>query len=321
MHMIIIEKPTHGTYDWLKIRHRDEHGLCTLGGSEAPALMDSSAFMSQADLWYRKSTEPTISEPSAAMQVGNDLEPALVDVQSRTLGIEMITPDIMYRSGRWTVTLDAVDAQSVASGAAPSIIGEIKTTRKYSISSLSDVPPEYLWQIYAQQYVTGAEAWLTVLDRDLRITTLAVPRNERAMEVLAEQAEKFCASVDAGIQPDGMIDKMSADQIASLWRTERRAIALPADAIDWVRDLEEARALKKQAETIEQAAKDHLARLLLDADEGQIDGQTVITWREQAGRESVDIKTLRIDQPDLIAKYTTTGNPVRVMRTAKAKGK
>jgi predicted phage-related endonuclease len=321
MHMIIIEKPTHGTLDWLHIRHRDTDGLCTLGGSEAPALMDSSAFMSQADLWYRKSTQPTISEPSAAMQVGNDLEGALVDVMSRTLGIEMITPDIMYRSGRWTVTLDAVNKDSASPHEVPSIIGEIKTTRKYSIRTLSDVPPEYLWQIYAQQYVTGADAWLTVLDRDLRITTLAVPRNEQAMQTLAEQAEIFCASVDAGIQPDGLIDQMTADQIASLWRTERRAVALPSDAIDWVRDLEEARALKKQAETIEQAAKDHLARLLLDADEGQIDGQTVITWREQAGRESVDLKGLRLDQPDLIAKYTTTGNPVRVMRTAKAKGK
>ncbi len=318
--MIIIEKPTHGTYDWLKIRHRDENGLCPLGGSEAPALMDSSAFMSQADLWYRKSTEPTISSPTAAMQVGNDLEPALVTVLSRRLDIPLVTPDIMYRSGRWTVTLDAVDAGTAITQSQPVLIGEIKTTRKYSISSLADVPPEYLWQIYAQQYVTGADAWLCVLDRDMRISTMEVPKNNQAMDMLAEQAEIFCASVDAGVQPDGLIDQMSADQIASLWRIERRATDLPPDAIDWVRDLEEARALKKQADTIEQAAKDHLARLLLDADEGRIDGRTVITWREQAGRESVDLKSLRSDQPDLVAQYTTQSAPVRVMRTVKPKG-
>ena len=319
--MIIIEKPTHGTIDWLHIRHRDADGLCTLGASEAPALMDSSAFMSQADLWYRKSTTPQISEPTAAMQVGNDLEPALVTVLSRRLDIPLVTPDIMYRSGRWTVTLDAVDAGSAITREKPQIIGEVKTTRKYSISSLADVPSEYLWQIYAQQFVTGADAWLVVLDRDLRISTIEIPRNSQAMDTLAQQAELFCSSVDAGIQPDGLIDQMTADQIASLWRTERKAVDLPADALDWVRDLEEARALKKQADTIEQAAKDHLARLLLDADEGRIDGHTVITWREQAGRETVDIKSLRIDQPDLIAKYTTTSNPVRVMRTVKVKGK
>jgi predicted phage-related endonuclease len=319
--MHIIDTPTHGTMDWLHIRHRDDQGLCTLGGSEAPALMDSSAFMSQADLWYRKTMQPTISEPSAAMQVGNDLEPALVTVLSRRLDIPLVTPDIMYRSGRWTVTLDAVDAGSAIGKQQPQIIGEVKTTRKYSITSLSDVPAEYLWQIYAQQYVTGADAWLVVLDRDLRISTIEIPRNNQAMDTLAEQAEMFCASVDAGVQPDGLIDQMSADQIASLWRTQRRVIDLPADAIDWVRDLEEARALKKQADTIEQAAKDHLARLLLDADEGRIDGQSVITWREQAGRETVDVKSLRIDQPDLVATYTRTSDPVRVMRTVKAKGK
>jgi len=319
--MLIINKPLHGTYDWLKIRHRDGDGLCTLGGSEAPALMDSSAFMSQADLWYRKSTQPTISEPSAAMQVGNDLEPALVSVLSRRLDIPLVTPDIMYRSGRWTVTLDAVDAASASTQSEPVLIGEIKTTRKYSIRSLSDVPPEYLWQIYAQQYVTGADAWLCVLDRDLRISTIEIPRNKQAMQTLAEQAELFCASVDAQVQPDGLIDQMTADQIASLWRTQRRATDLPADAIDWVRDLEEARALKSQADTIEKAAKDHLARLLLDADEGRIDGHTVITWREQAGRESVDMKSLRSDHTDLVAQYTTQSSPVRVMRTVKAKGK
>ena len=97
--MQIIDKPTHGTLDWLDIRHRDDDGRCTLGASEAPALMDSSAFMSQADLWYRKTTSPEISEPSAAMQVGNDLEPALVSVLSRRL--------TMYRvstCGRYTLS-------------------------------------------------------------------------------------------------------------------------------------------------------------------------------------------------------------------------
>jgi predicted phage-related endonuclease len=319
--MQYIEKPKHGTMDWLQKRHRDDDGLCTLGASDVPALMNSSAFMSQADLWYRKSTAPTISEPTAAMQVGNDLESALVTVMSRHLDLPMITPDIMYRSGRLTVTLDAVDVFTSDESIAPKVIGEIKTTRKYSITSLADVPPEYLWQIYAQQYVTGADAWLTVLDRDLRISTIEIPRNTQAMDTLAEQAERFCASVDAGVQPDGMIDQMTADQIASLWRTVRRATDLSPDAIEWVRDLEEARALKKQADSIEQAAKDHLARLLLDADEGRINGQTVITWREQAGRESVDIKSLRLDQPDLIAQYTQKSAPVRVMRTVKPKGK
>ena len=319
--MQIIDKPTHGTLDWLDIRHRDDHGRCTLGASEAPALMDSSAFMSQADLWHRKTTRPEISEPSAAMQVGNDLEPALVSVLSRRLTIPMITPDIMYRAGRFTVTLDAIDADSATSRLQPTLIGEVKTTRKYSITSLDDVPAEYLWQIYAQQYVTGADAWLIVLDRDLRISTIEIPRNQQAIDTLAEQAELFCAQVDAGMPPHGLIDQMTSDQIASLWRPERRVATLTTDALDWIRDLEDARHLKKQAEQIEQAAKDHLARLLLDADEGAIDGQTVITWREQKGRDYVDISALRSAEPDLVARFTKQQQPVRVMRTVKQKGK
>lgn len=316
--MQIINKPTHGSLDWLDIRHRDDDGRCTLGASEAPALMDSSQFMSQADLWHRKTTPPQITEPTAAMQVGNDLEPALVSVLSRRLDLPMITPDVMYRAGRFTVTLDAIDAESA--DRPPRIIGEVKTTRKYSIASLDDVPTEYLWQIHAQQYVTGADAWLIVLDRDLRISVIEIPRNQVALDHLAEQAELFCAQVDDGVPPQGLIDQMTADQIASLWRPERRVAALAVDALDWIRDLEDARNLKRQAEQIEQAARDHLARLLLDADEGEINGQTVITWREQKGREYVDVAAMRSAEPDVVARFTKQQQPVRVMRTVKQKG-
>ena len=114
---------------------------------------------------------------------------------------------------------------------------------------------------------------------------------------------------------------MTADQIASLWRPERRVATLNTDALDWIKDLEDARHLKKQAEQIEQAAKDHLARLLLDADEGAIDGKTVVTWREQKGREYVDLTSMRNAEPDLVAIYTKQQQPVRVMRTVKQKGK
>jgi len=315
--MQTIIKPPHGTLDWHNIRHRDDHGHATLGASEAPALAEASQFMSRTDLWYRKMTAPQISEPSPAMHFGNIAEPMLVKELSRIIGIDMITPDVMYRKGRWTVTLDAVGATHIIE---PTVIGEIKTTRRHAISSIDDVPAEYRWQCWAQQYVTGADVWLCTLDRNLNISVIEMPRSEQANEWLAAEAERFCAGIDSGdATPTEIIEHLSAEQIAGLYQPTMRIADLPLAALDWIRDLDEARDLKKQADMIETAARDHLARLLLDADAGAIDGKTVVTWKQQAGRQTVDMKTLRAEHTALIDGYTTQGEPFRVMRTVKEK--
>ena len=90
--MQVIEKPKHGSIEWLQRRHRDDLGRVTFGASDAPALMNASPFMTRADLWHSKRSEPRISETSAAMHVGNVLESALVDELGRRLGINMTTP-------------------------------------------------------------------------------------------------------------------------------------------------------------------------------------------------------------------------------------
>jgi hypothetical protein len=87
-----------------------------------------------------------------------------------------------------------------------------------------------------------------------------------------------------------------------------------------VRELADARDLKRQAEQIEQAAKDHIARTMLDAEIATFDGRKVLTWREQAGRSSLDVARLRAAHPELVAEFTTQGSPSRVMRLSNTKG-
>jgi len=72
--------------------------------------------------------------------------------------------------------------------------------------------------------------------------------------------------------------------------------------------------LKKQAETIEKAARDQLARIMLDAEIATLNGVTVLTWKEQAGRTSLDVASLKHDHPDLVATYMKQQQPMRVMR-------
>jgi predicted phage-related endonuclease len=314
----LIPKPPHGSQQWLMLRHRDDYGRCTLGASDAPPLMGASPFTSRSDLYHAKRTRPQVSEATAAMQVGNILEPALVTELGRRLGIEMITPNTMYRRGRFTVTLDAI---GVSSGA-PAVIGEVKTTRRHRIRDISDVPHDYLWQCWAQMLVLDRPVWLIVLDADMSISTHEIPRNEQALEHLRISSQQFCDAIDTESPGELalLIDEMSAEQIADIVKPTDTAIEITADQYGWVKELADARDLKRQAETIEKAARDHIARFMAEATTATHNGIKVLTWREQAGRETVDVAAMRSEHPELVASFTRQGLPSRVMRLSNTKG-
>ena len=315
----LIEKPPHGTLAWLMNRHRDHLGRCTLGASDAPALMNASPFTSRADLYHSKRTTPQISETSAVMQVGNILEGALVTELGKRLGIEMHTPNTMYRRERFTVTLDAI---GVGTDTTPAVIGEVKTTRRHRINDISDVPNDYLWQCWAQMLVLDRPVYLIVLDRDLMISHYEIPRNEQALDTLRSESQKFCNAVDYQDETElaAMLDQMSAEQITDLVRPQPTSIEISDEQYGWVRELADARDLKRQAEQLEQAAKDSIARFMLDAEIATHAGTKVLTWKEQAGRETVDVARLRTEHPELVAAFTRQGSPSRVMRLSNTKG-
>lgn len=314
----LIPKPTHGSEQWLMLRHRDEFGRCVLGASDAPALMEASPFTSRADLFHNKRTRPKITETTAAMQVGNILESALVSELGRRLGVEMTTPNTMYRKDRFTVTLDAVGV----SADSPAVIGEVKTTRRHRISDKSDIPADYLWQCWAQMLVLDRPVYLIVLDRDLSISHFEIDRNEQALETLANESEKFCHAVDYEDESylASLIDQMSAEQIAEIVKPQPKTIQIDTDQYEWVKELADARDLKRQAEQLEEAARDQIARFMLEHEVATYNGTKVLSWKEQAGRASVDVAMLKLDHPELVKAYTKQGQPSRVMRLSNTKG-
>ena len=316
--MRVIEKPTHSTIEWQMIRHRDPDGLVVFGASEAAAVMDRSMYQPQSDLIMRKMAEPQTSEPSPAMETGNTLEPTLVSVASDRLGLDIITPDLMFGKGRFVATPDGIDAATLKrQDRKPEVWLEVKCTSRYAVNSLDSIPETWKWQMAAQQLITEAEMFLIVLDSNLHINLLNVPRNHEAEEALIQQAEILGKIIDSGEFPIDRVGDLTADQIAKIFKAQEKTIELPSDAIEWIGMMEEAKHQKKQYETMEENAKDAIARLLLDATIGTINGQQVISWKEQSGRSSLDQKALIQDHPDLVEKYTKQGNPFRVMRISK----
>ena len=313
--MQVIQKAKHGSIDWLLARWKDEEGRCVFGASDVPALMGASPYKTRGELFADKVNEPVVQEETAVFRRGNLLEKPLLEEASRILGTNIFTPEVIYRDGRLSISLDGVDNEKQ-----PSVVVEAKTSTRYSIYSAQDLPDEWCWQGWAQMAVLQVPVWFVVLDRDQRISVVELPNNPKAIDAIQLETSVFGGWVD-GDPMDEDINNFSAADIARIWKPTPTSVELPPIAIEWALQLEEARAMTKQAADLESKAKDALAQMMLSNEIGTVDGVQVVSWKQQAGKASLDTKQLRADHPELVQQYEKQGAPFRVMRVTRGKGK
>jgi predicted phage-related endonuclease len=312
-----IPKPKHGSKEWLMERWRDDQGCCVFGASDIPALMNASPYKTRGELFADKLNEPEPQAESAIFRRGNLLEKPLLEAAADFLNHDIYTPDCMYRDGRLTVTLDGVD-----NSIQPEYIVEAKTTTRYSINDENDLPDEWLWQGWAQQAVLEcSNVWFSVLDRDLRISVVPLPKNEVAIDALRLEAQVFGDWIDQGFVPDEELNNFSADDITRIYKVEPTSVELDVVVVDWLIALEDARQQSKQATELETKAKDAIAQMLKGNEVGLVNGVQVVSWKQQAGKMSFDITRLKNEHPELVKEYEKQGNPYRVMRTHRKKVK
>ena len=312
-----IPKPKHGSKEWLMERWRDDQGCCVFGASDIPALMNASPYKTRGELFADKLNEPVEQVESAIFRRGNLLEKPLLEAASDFLNHDIYTPDCMYRDGRLTVTLDGVD-----NSIQPEYIVEAKTTTRYSIYDQNDLPVEWLWQGWAQQAVLECSTvWFSILDRDLRISVVELPKNESAIDALRLEAQIFGDWIDQRVLPDEELNNFSADDITRIYKVQPTSIELDVVVVDWLVALEDARAQSKQATEMETKAKDAIAQMLKGNEVGLVNGVQVVSWKQQAGKMSFDLTRFKSEQPELVKQYEKQSNPYRVMRTHRKKAK
>ena len=314
--MKVLVKEKHGSKDWLLARWKDENGKCVFGASDIPVLMGASPYKTRGELFADKLNEPVEQPSNAVFDRGNILETPLIVNASNKLGVGIFTPDWIYRNGRLSISLDGVD-----NALNPTVVVEAKTTTRYSIYDSGDLPEEWLWQGWAQQAVLDVPVWFSVLDRDLRLSVVELPDNPVAVDTLITEANIFGQWIDDNTPPMDEINNFSADDIARIFKVQPTSIELPEGAIDWVHQLEEARLMAKQASELESKAKDSLAQIMLGNDVGLWLGEQIVSWKQQAGKESFDAARLKQENPELVKQYMKQGNPYRVMRTHRKKAK
>jgi predicted phage-related endonuclease len=255
--------------------------------------MGASPYTTRPELFAAKLSEPQVGKQTEAFWRGNLLEPALINGASAVLGVPFITPNLMYESGRFIISLDGVDDEDN-----PKIVIEAKTTTRYRIGDQEDLPAEWLWQGWAQRLVTGADVYFAILDQNQRISVILCPENPEAEKQLIETP-------------------MDASTVAAIWKATPTTTEIPHEEMVWLQELVRAKEMAAEAETLKKFAEDRIALLLKSNEVGTYRGEKVVSWKEQAGRSSLDTKALREAHPDICAAFEKQGKPFRVMRTHK----
>lgn len=304
-HMKAIQKPQHGSLEWLQLRHKHD-GKTIVGASEVSAIMGVNPYKNIIDLAIEKLQPPQVREQNQAMKRGTFLEQGLLDYASDELGCTIVTPPEMYLNGRIISTLDGLTND-------PDRVFEAKTTTAWVAGD--PMLPEWYWQAQAQMFCTGVgRVTFIVLDRQLRITMFDVDLNVDDVAVMVEKVNAFCESIDEERLPEDV--PLSAEQVSQLHPTpDAGEIELGAAGLDLVQRWQSAKEMLKHYEQEEASLKDAIANLLRDHDAGTIDGQKIITFKAQ-NTTRFDQKAFADDNPELAKQYQKKSS-FRVLRTVK----
>jgi putative phage-type endonuclease len=303
--MQYIQKPTHGSLEWLQLRHK-HNNQTIVGASEVSIIIGVNHYKNIIDLAIEKLQPPQVREQNDAMKRGTYLEQGLLDYASAELHTTIITPDVMYLNGRIISTLDGINNDSTR-------VFEAKTTTAWVAGD--PVLPEWYWQAQAQMFCTGVSTvTFIVLDRQLRISMFDVEYNAEDVAHMETLVHQFCESIDAGVLPDDV--PLSAEQVTALHPTpDGTEIELGAAGMELLQRWQSAKEMLKHYETEEKELKDALANLLRNHDTGTVDGHKVITFKAQ-NTTRFDQKAFAESHPDLAKQYQKQSS-FRVMRTVK----
>ena len=310
MSISTINKPLHGSQEWLTVRWRNENNQARISASVAAVVHGEHKYKSIADLAMEllNDNPPAPTETNEAMERGNRLEPTLVAWVGDLLNVKVETPNVMYTYEtpgiRLIATLDGITPDNVPI--------EVKTTRKIWTGVLNR---EWYWQGVHQAICVGSNSveW-GILDGNLEFHryTQVVSSDEKGIHLNA--CAQLLGAIDNGFMPENTV--LNYAHVETMYPVqESKSIELNKEECALVNDLIELREFKKALESQEDTIKAALGGILKDADTGVSNGKTLITWKTQS-RTSFDSKKFELDHPVLASKYKKQSE-YKIMKTTK----
>lgn len=297
---------------WLNQRNKG------IGGSDAAPIVGLSPWKSTFGLWLEKTgqVEPEDLSDNEYVYWGTVLEEVVAQEFTKRTGKEVRRRGLLQHDNI-PYLLASVDRMVVGENAGL----ECKTANGFAAKRWDgdEIPDAYYVQCQHYMAVTGADKWyIAALIGGNHFVWKEIPRNEDDIAALLEAEKNFWALVESRTMPEVDGTESCTHALTNKFQGGKaETLSLGSEAGPLLRRIDE---LLKEEKNVKEAmdyAKNELRLMLGDYDVGvyELDGCfRKVTWKEQAGRVTIDSKRLKAEKPDVYAAYSKQGKPSRVLR-------
>lgn len=275
---------------WLEERKQ------AIGASDAPALFGLSPYTTEHELWMEKTNRLEPWKGSESTKAGQRFENAVLDYAEEDLGKLTRNVRKMHATLPLAATMDAVTAsgqpvEAKTTGVVGPIIGD------WGDKLTDQVPEHYLIQVQVQLFVTGAElAYLYALIGGRGVVPYVVQRSQSLGEYIGNYvADWWDRHIVRDVPPP--VKDISLEMVRRIRREKGKTIELASDMVALLAELEQAKAVAKDANETVDRLQAAVIFALEDADAALLPDGSMITYYEQSRKgytvEPCTFRTLR----------------------------
>ena len=287
-----------------------------IGSSDAPAIVGVDPWKTKGDVYWNKLSDIP-DTPSEAMQMGNWMEPVLLNVAEARYGL--LRRDVSVIAAKHEELAANLDGKlwGAPIGIEAKYVGP-KSIEKWGEPETDEIPDHVAIQCQHQMYVAGLSevhviAGLCDPNRGLHFEFYHIPRDEDLIEDLVTAELHFWKyHVLAKVPPEN--SPPSPEVLKRLRREPGSIVDLDLAAGNVWQARIDAAAIQKAAGEAYDLATAAVLELLADNEAGRLpDGSMIVYALENAGLKLANAKEAQTDCPDLFIPSTR-----RVLRLKKA---
>jgi len=277
-----------------------ERRRSVIGASEVGLLFGLPSFGGRtlSDLWFEKKYGTLPSKGNRSTDLGNKLEPIVLEAAERQLGKPVVDRQLWVCNGSNAATLDGrIETGELVEAKTSGILW--KTSDEWGEDGSDEVPETYLLQVQAQLLVTKSElAYLAALIGQRGFAMFQIKPHEGFQNAIAIRSAAFLQtvleadSVDVGMDffraqfPTVTNEPPQLDTLKRLKRQPKKILDRSDSFDELFARFESAKANAKVADEAKELLQRQIVAALGDAEAAEVEGGRV-TYFEQHKKESV----------------------------------
>lgn len=297
--------PSWGSPAWVEGRRTG------IGGSDMPAIMGLSPFMSGFELFMLKRGEILPKPMTEAMEWGHRHEPVILEAYRDRTGREVYKPRAQLRHAHHPFLIGNLDGITVEGDRVVECKAVMRTDA-WGEPGTDQVPDHYAIQAQHYLLITGLPVCdIAALFNGNTLVIYTIHADADLHALFVDVARGFWEGVQNNRPPE--ITNMADARLRYGHLKPNHRMAATAQHIEWVARLKDAR---QHIEDVEAEESDLKCKLMLamgeEADEIiGLDGKPLVSWKLAAPPNRLDIDRFRAEQPELFTAYRADTRPSR----------